>query len=99
MLRKIETALLLVGLVFYAWFLHRLGAYRVYDSVRMVGWGLAITIALETVARVANAVGWRVTIVKWPQRLSLLQLFKARIAGEAIDYTTPSAQLGGQFLM
>src|SRR3979411_452610 len=27
------------------------------------------------------------------------QLFPALIAGEAIDYVTPSAQLGGQFVM
>jgi len=51
------------------------------------------------VARFANAVGWRVTIYDCPPTLGIMQLFFARIAGEAVDYITPSAQLGGQFVM
>jgi uncharacterized membrane protein YbhN (UPF0104 family) len=72
---------------------------HVIQAVRLVGWGLLATIALETVSRVANTLGWRVTIKDYPHNLGLGELFVARIAGEAIDYVTPSAQLGGQFVM
>src|SRR5581483_7076523 len=65
----------------------------------MVGWGLGVTIALESVARIANTLGWWAVIEKPPPALSFSKLFAARIAGEAIDYTTPSAQLGGQLVM
>jgi uncharacterized membrane protein YbhN (UPF0104 family) len=50
-------------------------------------------------ARVANTLGWRVTIEDYPPKLRFVELFAARIGGEAIDYVTPSAQLGGQFVM
>ena len=98
-MRRVETLIILLALGFYIWFLRRFGFYDVLHYLRLAGWGLALTISLETVARVANTLGWRMTIVDYPRNLGLGELFAARIAGEAIDYVTPSAQLGGQFVM
>ncbi|HEY2662689.1 MAG TPA: lysylphosphatidylglycerol synthase domain-containing protein [Candidatus Binataceae bacterium] len=98
MMRRIETVLVILAIAFYAWFLHRLGVASVLSYVRMVGWGLGVTIALESVSRVFNALGWRVTVAEVPRELSFVRMFQARIAGEAVDYVTPSAQLGGQFV-
>jgi uncharacterized membrane protein YbhN (UPF0104 family) len=98
-MRRLQTLILLLALCFYLWFLHRFGLSTVLSYIRLAGWGLALTIALETVARVANTAGWRVTIMDYPRDLSFGELFVARISGEAIDYVTPSAQLGGQFVM
>src|SRR5216684_8777699 len=98
-MRRVETFLIVIAIAFYVWFLAHYGPGQVLGYVRLVGWGLALTIALETVSRVANTLGWRVTIEDYPPRLALIELFAARIGGEAIDYVTPSAQLGGQFVM
>ncbi len=98
-MRRVETLIIILALAFYVWFLRRFGLAHVFDYIRLAGWGLAATIALESVARFANTLGWRVAIEKYPRSLSLGELFVARIAGEAIDYVTPSAQLGGQFVM
>ena len=98
MMRRIETVLVVLAIVFYAWFVHRLGVASVLSYVRMVGWGLGLTITLETVSRIFNTLGWRVTVAEVPRELSFIRMFQARIAGEAVDYVTPSAQLGGQFV-
>lgn len=98
-MRRLETLFIVLGLAFYVWFLRQLGIGQVYGYVRLVGWGLAVTIGLEGVARLANTIGWRVTIADYPENLTMGELFAARVAGEAIDYTTPSAQLGGQLVM
>jgi len=98
-MRRVETFLIIIAIAFYVWFLAHYGPGQVLGYVRLVGWGLALTIALETVSRVANTLGWRVTIEDYPLRLGFSELFAARIGGEAIDYVTPSAQLGGQFVM
>jgi hypothetical protein len=98
-MRRFETLLIVVGFAFYFWLLKRLGLHTVAQYVRAVGLGLLLTIGLEAFARIANTLGWRVAIVQWPEGLGLARLFAARVAGEAIDYTTPSAQLGGQFVM
>jgi glycosyltransferase 2 family protein len=98
-MRRLETIFIVIGLLFYGWFVHSLGVHSVYQHLRLVGWGLGVTIAMEALARIANTVGWRVVIENCPAKLTLPKLFAARIAGEAVDYTTPSAQLGGQIVM
>ena len=98
-MRRVETSLIVIAICFYVWFLAHYGPRQVFGYISLVGWGLALTIALETLSRVANMLGWRVTIEDYPPSLGLLELFAARIGGEAIDYVTPSAQLGGQFVM
>lgn len=98
-MRRIETIIVILALAFYVWFLSHLGAREVLGYVRLAGWGLALTISLEALARIANTLGWWVTIGSYGGSLRFSQLFAARIAGEAIDYVTPSAQLGGQFVM
>jgi glycosyltransferase 2 family protein len=98
-MRRVETLIILLALAFYVWFLRRFGVGQVLAYIRLAGWGLLFTIALESVARFANTLGWRVTIEDYPSGLGLGELFMARVAGEAIDYVTPSAQLGGQFVM
>src|SRR5579885_2305231 len=98
-MRRLETIFIVIGLLFYGWLLRDLGLGSIYADLRLVGWGLGVTISLEALARLANTLGWRATIDNCPRQLTLPKLFAARIAGEAIDYTTPSAQLGGQVVM
>jgi len=96
---RFETLAILVALGFYLWFLRRFGVGQIVEYLRLAAWGLSLTIALETVARAANTLGWWVTIVNRPRGLHFRELFAARIAGEAVDYVTPTAQLGGQPVM
>jgi uncharacterized membrane protein YbhN (UPF0104 family) len=98
-MRRLETIFIVIGLIFYGWLVHSLGLHSVYTNLTRVGWGLGITIAMEGLARFANTLGWRAAIENCPRELTLPKLFAARLAGEAIDYTTPSAQLGGQIVM
>jgi hypothetical protein len=98
-MRRLETILIALAIAFYIWFLSHFGLVRVLGYVRMAGWGLILTISLEAVARVLNTLGWRATISDYPRALSFGELFVARVGGEAVDYTTPSANLGGQFVM
>jgi uncharacterized membrane protein YbhN (UPF0104 family) len=98
-MRRLETLIILLAVSFYIWFLSRFGLLDVTRYIRYAGWGLVFTISLEAVARIANTAGWRLTITNYPGNLTVGELFVARISGEAIDYVTPSAQLGGQFVM
>jgi hypothetical protein len=95
-MRRVETILIVLSVAFYAWFLAHFGPAQILSYLRLAGWGVALTVSLEGVARVVNTVGWRVTIYDCPPSLGIAQLFFARIAGEAIDYITPPS---GQFVM
>ena len=96
---RFETLAIAVALGFYIWFLRRFGLGQIVEYLRLAAWGLSLTVALEAVARAANTLGWWVTIANRPRGLRFPELFAARIAGEAIDYVTPTAQLGGQPVM
>jgi glycosyltransferase 2 family protein len=96
---RFETLAILVALGFYVWFLRRFGVSQIVGYLHLAAWGLTLTIALESVSRVANTLGWSVTITDRPANLRFFDLFAARIAGEAVDYITPTAQLGGQPVM
>lgn len=98
-MRRLETVIVLLALGFYVWFLHRFGWTDILHYIRLAGWGLALTVTLEGFARLANTLGWRATIEDYPPKLGFGELFAARISGEAVDYVTPSAQMGGQFVM
>lgn len=98
-MRRLETIIVVLSLAFYVWFLSHFGTREVIGYVRMAGWGLLLTISLEAFARASNTIGWWVTIGHYGPNLGFWELFSARIAGEAVDYVTPSAQLGGQFVM
>jgi glycosyltransferase 2 family protein len=98
-MRRLETLIILLALSFYVWFVSRFGWLDVAHYLRYAGWGLAFTISLEAVARIANTLGWRATVTDYPSNLTFGELFIARVSGEAVDYVTPSAQLGGQFVM
>ena len=98
-MRRLETFIILLAVGFYVWFLSRFGFSDVAHYLRYAGWGLVFTVSLEAVARIANTIGWRLTIINRPPGLGFGELFVARISGEAVDYVTPSAQLGGQFVM
>lgn len=98
-MRRLETCFIVLALIFYVWFVAHFGVNDLLGYVRLAGWGLALTIALESVSRIMNTLGWRATIEDYPPDLSFIELFAARIGGEAVDYVTPSAQLGGQFVM
>lgn len=98
-MRRLETIIIVLALGFYVWFLAHFGTGQVLGYLRLAGWGLVLTISLETFARVANTLGWWVAIGNYGPWMRFRELFAARIAGEAVDYVTPSAQLGGQFVM
>ena len=97
-MRRIETLITLIAFQFYGWFLWHFGTASVLRDLRLSWWGLSVTVCLDASLLTANTAGWRAAIVPCPNHLSFRELFAARIAGEAIDYITPTAQLGGSFV-
>jgi lysylphosphatidylglycerol synthase-like protein len=63
-----------------------------------VGWGMALILSQEIVAHLLNAFGWRLAFTPEQARVvPLAELVKLRIAGDAVNYLTPSATVAGEF--
>jgi len=88
------VALGALGLVLLLW---RIDMDGVKLSLRHVGWGMALVLSQEVVAHALNALAWRFTLTpESARRVSLSELIRLRVAGDAINYLTPTATIGGE---
>ena len=97
-LRLAERLLLAVGIILFVVVLARLGLNNVLANLRVIGWGILLIIAAEFIPFVFNTLGWRAAFPKGGRVPSFKQLLLARIAGEAANYLTPTATMGGEFV-
>jgi len=90
--------LLLGGLILFVALVREIGAPVVVDNVRTVGWGIVLIVAQEILAYSANTMGWWCAFPAPRPSLRFTQLLATRIAGDAINYVTPTATIGGEFV-
>ena len=97
-LRIAERLVLASGIILFCFLVARLGADNIFANLRMVGWGIFLIMAAEILAFLANTIGWRVTFSRQGAVPSFRQLLLARIAGDGVNYLTPTATMGGEFV-
>jgi glycosyltransferase 2 family protein len=93
-----ERVFLLSGVVLFVVLLHELGISTVIANLQLVGWGIALIIIQEIGAYGANTLGWMAAFPAPRPRIQFSRLLAARIAGDAVNYLTPTATLGGEFV-
>lgn len=97
-LRNIERLLLAAGIGLFVFLVYQLGAASVLANLRLVGWGILLIIAQESLAITANTFGWFFAFPEPRPRIPFRRFVAARIAGDGVNYTTPTATLGGEFV-
>lgn len=91
---RLLAALGALGLVVLLW---RIDLNEVRRSLLHVGWGMTLVLGQEVVAHVLNAWGWRFAFTReHAGRVSFGELIRLRVAGDAINYLTPTATIGGE---
>ena len=93
-----ERVFLVSGVILFLFLLNELGVRTVLANLRLVGWGIALIVLQEILAHVANTLGWLAAFPSPRPRIPFVQLLSARIAGDAVNYLTPTATLGGEFV-
>jgi glycosyltransferase 2 family protein len=93
-LQKLSVSLGALGVIVLAWRID-LGAVRV--ALLHVGWGMTLILGQEIVAHLLNALGWRFAFPREDAAsFPFGELVRLRVAGDAINYLTPTATLGGE---
>jgi len=95
-MKKLHTSLLALGLVFLGYLVWRIGAARLLNEFVSLGWGLTLFVGFEFLAEGLHTKGWSYCLSGPYRRISWFQLFRIRMAGNAINYLTPTAALGGE---
>jgi len=86
---------MLAGSGVVAYLLYQVGPHTVWASFRALGWRLLIVLAVPfSMALVLDTLGWRALLRDRDIPLSVL--LRARLAGEAVNLTTPTASVGGE---
>jgi glycosyltransferase 2 family protein len=92
--QKLLLALGTASLGLLAW---RIDVVVVRTALLQVGWGMALIVGQEIVAHLFNALGWRFAFAPDDARsFPLGELVRLRVAGDAVNYLTPTATLGGE---
>lgn len=94
----VEWLLLAGGLALFVALLAALGPGAVFAHLRTVGWGFGLIISAEILAYAANTLGWWTVFPRDAPAPPFRRLLLARIAGDAANYLTPTATLGGEFV-
>ncbi|HSE95895.1 MAG TPA: lysylphosphatidylglycerol synthase domain-containing protein [Methylomirabilota bacterium] len=93
LVRAVRIGALLAGLAVAAWLVWRVGLETLVAQLSGLGWGLGLIMLPHVIVSVLDAAGWRYA---FPGRLPALgPLIAIRLAGEAVNGTTPTGSMGG----
>lgn len=93
----IRLLFLAAGLVVLGGLISHIGLFQVWETVERVGLvAFCIILIPLLVVYLLDAYGWSLTLGHWASRVGFVRLFMVRMAGEAINVTTPTAMLGGE---
>jgi hypothetical protein len=74
------------------------GLETLIQDLRLIGWWLVAILLIESLGVGLNIVGWALAFPRGERTVSAPRLVAARLAGDAINYLTPSATVGGELL-
>jgi uncharacterized membrane protein YbhN (UPF0104 family) len=89
---------LALGAVVLAGTVWVIGLDTLARDLRLVGWGLLVIILVESLSVVLNTGGWAFAFPSGERTVSMRRLLAARLAGDGVNYLTPSATVGGELL-
>lgn len=93
----IRLAFLAVGMTFLIGLVWHIGPSHIWETTERVGIGPFCIILLPLlVVYLLDTYGWCLTLGHWVSRIGFFRLFMVRMAGEAINVTTPTTMLGGE---
>ncbi len=93
--RWLRAALLLGGAALFAFLVWQIGPRAIAASFGELGWRLAIVLVFPfSLITACDTLGWRFAFRR--DRVSFWTLVRARVAGEAVNGTTPTGSVGGE---
>jgi putative membrane protein len=93
---RITAVLLLFGVVILVGLVIHIGPLTLVGELQQLGTNFLWVLLPSIAVYIFDAYGWRATLGRHAHRLSMVRLFTIRMAGEAVNFTTPSAYLGGE---
>lgn len=98
-MKVLSRVFLALGIALFVVLLVRIGPGTLAGDLRRVGARILILVALGAVPFALDTAGWRWAVPPEDRRgVPFRSLFAMRIAGDAVNYVTPSAAVGGELV-
>lgn len=94
--KTIRAASFLLGSGLIVWLILSTGVRSILNDLSRVGTGVIAIFALELVADAFNTLGWWYTLPTKERTRAYCRMVLVRLAGNAINESTPAASLGGE---
>jgi len=96
-MKRLRPIGLLIGVGLFVWILVQSDLQAVWTTLKAVHWRFGVILGFYIVIFGLDTWGWRHTFSPQIQpRLRWLSLFRLRLAGEALNYVTPTSFIGGE---
>ncbi|MGE5148040.1 MAG: lysylphosphatidylglycerol synthase transmembrane domain-containing protein [Candidatus Eiseniibacteriota bacterium] len=92
----VERLFLAAGAVLFAALVIHIGPATLLADLALVGAGFSLIFGQELFAILFNTLGWRYAIRPDSRQVAFVDLLAMRRAGDAVNYVTPSAAIGGE---
>jgi hypothetical protein len=97
--KRLSRLFLAAGIALFVWLVYRIGPAALAADLRRVGARILLLVALGAVTFGFDTLGWRFGLPAQERgRVSFRSLFAMRVAGDAVNYVTPSAAVGGELV-
>jgi hypothetical protein len=96
--RWVELACLLLGAALLIGIVWRIGLAALARDLGTLGWGLVPILGIESLSVLLNTLGWALAFPPGERPVGPRRLLAARLAGDGVNYLTPSATVGGELL-
>ena len=93
---RLTIILLLLGAAVLVGLVIHIGPDALVQELHHLGFNVVWVLLASVVVYVLDAFGWRATLGRHAARIRFGRLFLTRMAGEAVNFTTPAAYLGGE---
>lgn len=93
--KKLRTLFLLVGAVLFIVLIRKIGVASIFENIKELGWRLAPIFTIGFLWYVLYTEAWRQFLSRVGNGIGFWELFRIKIAGEAVNTLTPANFLGG----
>jgi hypothetical protein len=98
-MKYFERIVLAAGFLTLALLLWKFEPGKVWGLVSGVGWGFLVILPMQIFDHMLNAVGWRYAFAaEDAARIPFWKLVRVRVAGDGVNYLTPSATIAGEIV-
>lgn len=99
-MKTVHRLILLAGVLTLAFLLWHFHPQTIWADVSQIGLvGLAVILPFQICDHLLNALGWRFAFAPEDAgKVSLSMLVRVRVAGDGVNYLTPSGQIAGEFV-